>query len=148
MGNLPINGNLPILSKGIPNIGWSDSQYRLQNLPVVGIATVFTLSSIVCTYNHITVYFDGYYCTDNPAKHGMLLPNIYQVPGVWQYLWFKDTESASNILQPDLITTRKVKCILSGSDTVRCWCLIELQENTHGVCTLLLLVLWLLLFSW
>ena len=56
----------------------------------------------------------------------------------------RDTRSASNILQPDLITTRKVKCILSGSDTVRCWCLIELQENTHGVCTLLLLVLWLL----
>ena len=47
MGNLPINGNLPIEAKGIPNIGWSDSQYRLQDLPVVGIATVFTLASIV-----------------------------------------------------------------------------------------------------
>ena len=56
MGNLPINGNLPIEAKGIPNIGWSNSQYRLQDLPVVGIATVFTLASIVCTYNHITVY--------------------------------------------------------------------------------------------
>ena len=55
MGNLPINGNLPIEAKGIPNIGWSNSQYRLQDLPVVGIATVFTLASIVCTYNHITV---------------------------------------------------------------------------------------------
>ena len=56
MGNLPINGNLPIEAKGIPNIGWSNSQYRLQDLPVVGIATVFTLDSIVCTYNHITVW--------------------------------------------------------------------------------------------
>ena len=33
----------------------SNSQYRLQDLPVVGIATVFTIASIVCTYNHITV---------------------------------------------------------------------------------------------
>ena len=55
MGNLPINGNLPIEAKGIPNIGWSKSQYRLQDLPVVGIAPVFALASIVCTYNHITV---------------------------------------------------------------------------------------------
>ena len=47
MGNLPINGNLPIEAKGIPNIGWSNSRYRLQDLPVVGIATVFTLASIV-----------------------------------------------------------------------------------------------------
>ena len=61
MGNLPINGNLPIEAKGIPNIGWSNSQYRLQDLPVVGIATVFTLASVVCTYNHITVYV--YLCT-------------------------------------------------------------------------------------
>ena len=53
MGNLPINGNLPIEAKGIPNIGWSNSQYRLQDLPVVGIAMVFTLASIVCTYNHV-----------------------------------------------------------------------------------------------
>ena len=56
MGNLPINGNLPIEAKGIPNIGWSNSQYRLQVLPVVGIAPVFALASIVCTYNYITVY--------------------------------------------------------------------------------------------
>ena len=56
MGNLPINGNLPIEAKGIPNMEWSNSQYRLQDLPVVEIATVFTLASIVCTYNHITVY--------------------------------------------------------------------------------------------
>ena len=55
MGNLPINGNLPIEAKGIPNIGWRNSQYRLQDLPVVGIATVFPLALIVCTYNHITV---------------------------------------------------------------------------------------------
>ena len=55
MGNLPINGNLPIEAKRIPNIGWSNFQYRLQDLPVVGISTVFTLASIVCTYNHITV---------------------------------------------------------------------------------------------
>ena len=54
--NLPINGNLPIEANGIPNIGWSKSQYRLQDLPVVGIAQVFALVSIVCTYNHITVY--------------------------------------------------------------------------------------------
>ena len=57
MGNLPINGNILIEAKGIPNIGWSNSQYRLQDLPVVGIATVFALASIVCTYNHITVKF-------------------------------------------------------------------------------------------
>ena len=55
MGNLPTNHNLPIGARGIPNIGWSNSQYRLQDLPVVGIATVFTLASIVCNYNHITV---------------------------------------------------------------------------------------------
>ena len=55
MGNLPINGNLPIEAKGISNIRWNNSQYRLQDLPVVGIATVFILASIVCTYNHITV---------------------------------------------------------------------------------------------
>ena len=55
MGNLPINCNLPIEAKWVPNIGWSNSQYRLQDLPVVGIATVFTLASIVCTYDHITV---------------------------------------------------------------------------------------------
>ena len=42
MGNLPINGKLPIEAKGIPNIGWSN----LQDLLVVGIATVFTLASI------------------------------------------------------------------------------------------------------
>ena len=60
MGNLPINGNLSIEAKGIPNIGWSNSQYRLQDLPVVGIAMVFTLASIVCTYNHITVH-SGFY---------------------------------------------------------------------------------------
>ena len=59
MGNLPIKGNLPIEAYGIPNIGWSNSQYRLQDLPVVGIATVFTLASIVCTYNHITVYISA-----------------------------------------------------------------------------------------
>ena len=64
MGNLPKNGNLPIETKGIPKIGWSNSQYRLQDLPVVGIATVFTLASIVCTYNHITVplVFSGGIC--------------------------------------------------------------------------------------
>ena len=55
MGNLPINDNLPIEAKRIPNIGWSKSQYRLQDLPVVGIAPVFALASIVCTYNYITV---------------------------------------------------------------------------------------------
>ena len=86
MGNLPINGNLPIEANRIPNIGGSNSQgpkglqfyacahlnntIRLnfsgggvqggapdcpQDLPVLGIATVFTLASIVCTYNHITV---------------------------------------------------------------------------------------------
>ena len=55
MGNLPINGNLPMEAKRIPNIGWSNSQYRLHDLPVVGIATVFTLASIVCTYNNMTV---------------------------------------------------------------------------------------------
>ena len=49
-------GNLPIEAKGIPNIGLSNSQYRLQDVPVVGIAPIFALASIVCTYNHITVY--------------------------------------------------------------------------------------------
>ena len=58
MGILPLNGNLPIEANGIPIIGWSNSQYRLQDSPVVGIATVFTLASIVCTYNHITVWAD------------------------------------------------------------------------------------------
>ena len=64
MGNLPINGNLPIEAKGITNIGGSKSQYRLQDLLVVGIAPVFALASIVCTYNHITVYL----CFEERAK--------------------------------------------------------------------------------
>ena len=45
MGNLPINGNLPIEAKGIPNIGWSNYPYRLQDFPVVG-TPVFALASI------------------------------------------------------------------------------------------------------
>ena len=56
MGNLPIKGNLSIEAKGISNTGWSNSQYRLQDLPVVEIAPVFALASKVCTYNYITVY--------------------------------------------------------------------------------------------
>ena len=56
MGNLPINANLPIEAKGIPNIGWSEAIPSIvQDLLVVGIATVFALASIVCTYNYITV---------------------------------------------------------------------------------------------
>ena len=55
MGNLPINGNLPIEAKEIPNIGRSNSQYRLQDLPVVGISTVFTLACIVL-YIGIYIY--------------------------------------------------------------------------------------------
>ena len=47
---LPISGNLAIEAKWIPNIWCSNSQYRLQDLPVVGIATVFPLATIVCTY--------------------------------------------------------------------------------------------------
>ena len=62
MGNLPINGNLPIEAKGISNIGWSNSKYRLQDLPVVGIATVFILASIICTYNHITAWIESATC--------------------------------------------------------------------------------------
>ena len=37
MGNLPINGNLPIEAKGISNMGGSISRYRLQDFPVVGL---------------------------------------------------------------------------------------------------------------
>ena len=59
MGKLPINGNFPTEPKGIPNIGWNNSQYRLQDLSVVGIAPVFALASTVCTYDYITVFDKG-----------------------------------------------------------------------------------------
>ena len=90
MGNLPTNGNLPIEAKGISNIGWSNSQYRLQDLPVVGIATVFTLACIICTYNHITVWDMLEIFPEDPTLgsqwccflefHQMVLDGIYVAP--------------------------------------------------------------------
>ena len=37
VGNLPINDNLPLEAKGVPNIGWSNSWYRLQDFQEVGL---------------------------------------------------------------------------------------------------------------
>ena len=37
IGILPIVGKIPIEAKGIPNMGGSISQYRLQDFPVVGL---------------------------------------------------------------------------------------------------------------
>ena len=86
MGNLPINGNLPIEAKGIPNIGWSKSQYRLQDLPVVGIAPVFALASIVCTYNYITkqlIYLTSFYLGYKPSFD---IKPIHAVTTICQFL--------------------------------------------------------------
>ena len=88
MGNLPINGNLPIEAKGIPNIGWSNSQYRLQDLPVVGIATVFTLACIV-----LYIYIFTVYVIETYAQNSVLIlstPWWMVMNGKTMHTFFKD----------------------------------------------------------